>query len=82
MLYLAYNVLGDVAKTMAGRDDYKILVLEDNLETTKRMSPHTVDKVSEFLEKKSGPDGFDVFPFSVYDVRSWSVFERRQRRKC
>ena len=55
------RVLGDVAKTMAGRDDYKILVLEDNLETTKRMSPHTVDKVSEFLEKKSGPDGFDVF---------------------
>jgi hypothetical protein len=55
------NVLGDVAKTMAGKDDYKILVLEDNLETTARMSPDTVDKVNEFLEKESGSGGFDVF---------------------
>lgn len=55
------NVLSDVAKTMDGKDDYKILVLEDNLETTTRMSPDTVDKVREFLGRESGKDGFDVF---------------------
>lgn len=56
------NVLTDVRKTMQGRDDYKVLILEDNLETTARMSPNTVDNVAEFLGKASGSDGgWDVF---------------------
>ena len=55
------NVLSDIAKTMDGKDDYKVLILEDNLEITARMSPSTVDQVSNFLERVSGTEGFDVF---------------------
>lgn len=56
------KVLTDVKKTMQGRDEYKVLILEDNLETTARMSPGTVDNVAEFLGKaSSGDGGWDVF---------------------
>ena len=56
------NVLTDVKKTMQGSNDYKVLILEDNLETTARMSPETVNNVAEFLGKASGSEqGWDVF---------------------
>ncbi len=56
------NVLKDVEKTMQGKDDYKILILEDNLETTTRMSPSTVENAAKFLSKASlSKSGWDVF---------------------
>ena len=56
------NVLMDVKKSFVGRDDYKVLILEDNLETTNRMEPFIVESVSSFLEQMSkSASGWDVF---------------------
>jgi hypothetical protein len=62
------SVLSDVRKSMQGKDDYKVLILEDNLEVTRRMSPQTVANVASFLNNggvghnnNGDRGGWDIF---------------------
>lgn len=55
------KVLTDVQKSMVGKQDYKVLILEDNLEITARMSPDVVENVGIFLQGMTQAGKWDVF---------------------
>jgi hypothetical protein len=55
------KVLTDVQKSMVGKSNYKVLILEDNLEITARMSPDVVQNVDNFLKSMSNGGQWDVF---------------------
>lgn len=52
------KVIQEIQKKMGKRANYRAIILEDNLETTQRMSPEIITSVAKYLDKQ--PD-WDVF---------------------
>ena len=56
------NVLTEVQKTYKNKNSYKVLILEDNLEVTKRMGTSILASVNSFMkEKELNNETWDVF---------------------
>ena len=56
------NVLTEVQKTYKNKNSYKVLILEDNLEVTKRMGTSILASVNIFMkEKELNNETWDVF---------------------
>lgn len=56
------NVLTEVQKTFKNKKNYKVLILEDNLEVTKRMNTNVLASVNSFIkEKEYNNEAWDVF---------------------
>jgi hypothetical protein len=56
------NVLSEVEKTFRKKKNYKVLILEDNLEVTKRMNSNILASVNSFMkEKDMNNEKWDVF---------------------
>jgi GR25 family glycosyltransferase involved in LPS biosynthesis len=51
-------IMQEIQKKYKNKKNYKVLILEDNLEITLRMNPNVVDSISEFLEQK---EDWDIF---------------------
>lgn len=54
------QVLEEVQKKYTNREDYRVLVLEDNLELTLRMNPSVVSAVGEFTRREQSWDVFHL----------------------
>lgn len=53
------SVLKEIQKKFKSRKDYRVLVLEDNLETTLRMDKNVINSVGGFMDNNAGD--WDVF---------------------
>jgi hypothetical protein len=54
------SVLRQVQKTFGKKDDYRVLILEDNIEITSGMSDTVIEAVADFVEKKQSWDVFHL----------------------
>ena len=56
------NVLSEVQKQFKNKKNYKVLILEDNLEVTKRMNTNILESVNNFMnDKDRSNEQWDVF---------------------
>lgn len=56
------NILTEVQKSFKNKKNYKVLILEDNLEVTKRMNNNVLASVNSFMkEKDMNNEKWDVF---------------------